>query len=423
MKFFWLTIYNVFFYPLFFLLAIFLSPFNSKIRLGFFGRCKSLNKLREFDRTHSFSDIYWFHVSSFGEFQQIESIIANIKNVNSNAGILVSFFSPSGYNNVNNKNIDCKIYLPFDFLWSAFRSLNIIKPKKMIFASYDVWPNIILAAGYLGIKTMLISARVHDSSLKLKRPVKSIYKSIYSMIDEIFTVNNRDLENIKLIIPNKKIDAMGNPRFDIALEKESNVNIKFDMDYKLENKIFLFASLWPQDDSILFPEIFDLLNDNNSKIVLVPHELSDKSINYYQKQATRNSLSSIVVEDYVNLSDLKERVVIVNAVGILYKLYWQAYISYIGGGFSRDGIHNIMEPAVASNPIIFGPNYSNGNFFEAEELLSASSAFTINSSSHLMEVLNNFNDINIYDSASKSSRNVMEENRGSTDKLLSRILR
>ena len=82
-----------------------------------------------------------------------------------------------------------------------------------------------------------------------------------------------------------------------------------------------------------------------------------------------------------------------------------------------------MEPAVASNPIIFGPNYSNGNFFEAEELLSVSSAFTIDSSSHLMEVLSNFNDINIYDSASKSSRNVMEENKGSTDNLLLRILR
>ena len=423
MKFFWLTIYNVFFYPLFFLLAIFLSPFNSKIRLGLFGRYNSLNKLREFDRTNSFSDIYWFHVSSFGEFQQIESIITNIKNVNSNAGILVSFFSPSGYNNVNNKNIDCKIYLPFDFLWSAFRSVSIIKPKKIIFASYDFWPNIILAARYLNVKTMLISARVHDSSFKLKIPAKSFYKSIYSMIDEISTVNNQDLENMKLIIPNKKINVMGNPRFDLALQKEFNVNIKFDMDYKLKNKIFLFASLWPQDDLILFPKIFDLLNNNNSKIVIIPHELSDKSINYYQKQATRNSLSSIVVEDYINLSDVKERVVIINAVGILYKLYWQAYISYIGGGFSRDGIHNVMEPAVASNPIIFGPNYSNGNFFEAEELLSTSSAFTINSSSHLMEVLNNFNDINIYDSASKSSRNVMEENKGSTDKLLSRILK
>jgi len=423
MKFIWLTIYNIFLYPIFFLLAIILFPFNTKIRLGIQGRYRSLNRLRRFKQSNSFSEIYWFHVSSFGEFQQIESIIDDIKRSNNNAGILVSFFSPSGYKNVNSDRIDCKIYLPFDFLFSVFRCLSVIKPKKMIFASYDVWPNVLIVARYLGIETMLISARVHDKSLKLKMPAKSIYRSIYGMIDKIFTVNNKDLENIKLIIPSKKIEAMGNPRFDIAIKKESNIDIKFDMNYKSENKIFLFASLWPQDDSILFPQIFDLLNHNNAKIVLIPHELSDKSINYYQKQATKNNISSIVIDSCINLSELKERVVIVNAVGILYKLYWQAYISYVGGGFSRNGIHNIMEPAVASNPIIFGPNYSNGNFFEAEQLLSASSAFTINSSKNLMEVLSMLNDDSIYESASKSSRFVMEENRGSTDRLLSRILR
>ena len=228
---------------------------------------------------------------------------------------------------------------------------------------------------------------------------------------------------MNIIVPNKKIEALGNPRFDIALDKESSIGIKFDMEYKLKNKLFLFASLWPEDDSVLFPAIFDLLQYNNeAKIVLIPHELSDKSINYYQKQASRKNLSSIVIEDYVNLSELKERVVIVNTVGILYKLYWQAYIAYIGGGFSKNGIHNIMEPAVASNPVIFGPNYSNGNFFEAEELLKASSAFAVKSTKQLMESFAKLSHINVYDSASKSSREVIKNNLGSTDKLLSRIV-
>ena len=164
---------------------------------------------------------------------------------------MVSFFSPSGYNNVDNNNIDCKIYLPFDFFWSVFRSLKVVKPKKIIFASYDIWPNILLMARFLHIDTVLISARIHNDSFKLRALGKSIYRVIYSLIDEIFTVNNQDLENIKLIIPNKKVEAMGNPRFDIALEKESNVKIKFDIDYKLKNKLFLFASLWPEDDAIL----------------------------------------------------------------------------------------------------------------------------------------------------------------------------
>ena len=423
MKLFWLSIYNLILYPVFFIVVALLYPFNHKIRSGFSGRYYSLKKLKDFKITNPSSDIYWFHVSSFGEFQQIESIISSIKNNNDNTKIIVSFFSPSGYSNVNDNNIDCKVYLPFDFAWSIFRVLKLIKPKKIIFASYDVWPNILLIARFLNIDTILISVRIHSNSFKLTRLGRSIYKAIYTLISQIFTVNNQDLENIKLIVPDKIIEAMGNPRFDITLRRESNVDVKFDMQYKLKNKFFLFASLWPEDDSILFPRIFDLLKNNHTaKIILIPHELSDRSINYYQKQASRNNLSSIVIEDYIDLSKLKEQVVIVNTVGILYKLYWQAHISYIGGGFSKNGIHNIMEPAVASNPIIFGPNYSNGNFSEAEELLSASAAFTINSDLELIEVFKKLNDISTYDLASACSRNVMESNIGSTSKLLSKIL-
>ena len=423
MKLFWLSIYNLILYPVFFIVVALLYPFNHKIRSGFSGRYYSLKKLKDFKITNPSSDIYWFHVSSFGEFQQIESIISSIKNNNDNTKIIVSFFSPSGYSNVNDNNIDCKVYLPFDFAWSIFRVLKLIKPKKIIFASYDVWPNILLIARFLNIDTILISVRIHSNSFKLTRLGRSIYKAIYTLISQIFTVNNQDLENIKLIVPDKIIEAMGNPRFDIALRRESNVDVKFDMEYKLKNRFFLFASLWPEDDSILFPRIFDLLKNNHTaKIILIPHELSDRSINYYQKQASRNNLSSIVIEDYIDLSKLKEQVVIVNTVGILYKLYWQAHISYIGGGFSKNGIHNIMEPAVASNPIIFGPNYSNGNFSEAEELLSASAAFTINSDLELIEVFKKLNDISTYDLASACSRNVMENNIGSTSKLLSKIL-
>lgn len=419
---FWLFIYNVFLYPVFFIITVFLLPFNSKIRSGFLGRFYSLSKLRKFKENSSFSDIYWFHVSSYGEFQQIESIILNIKSNNDNAGIIVSFFSPSGYTNVHNKNIDCKVYVPFDFLWSAFRALNMIKPKKLILASYDIWPNIILVARFLNIKTILISARIHNNSYKLTFTGRSIYKSIFNLVDQIFTVNNADLNNMKLIVPNKAIEALGNPRFDIALDKESSVGIKFDINYKLKNKLFMFASLWPEDDKVLFPSVFDLLEHDDAKIILIPHELSDKSINYYQKQASRKNLSSIVIEDYIDLSQLNEKVVIVNKMGILYKLYWQAYIVYIGGGFSKNGIHNIMEPSVASNPVIFGPNYSNGNFFEAEELLKASSAYAVNSTDELMKAFNKLSQTDIYNFASKSSRKVIQNNVGSTDKLVSRIV-
>ena len=108
--------------------------------------------------------------------------------------------------------------------------------------------------------------------------------------------------------------------------------------------------------------------------------------------------------------------------GILYKLYWQSYASYIGGGFSIGGIHNIMEPAVASNPVIFGKNYSNSNFLEANQLLSSSAAFSVNSSEDLMNTFTSLSDKDFYLYASNSSKNVMDNNLGSTKKLMSVIV-
>ncbi len=422
MKYIWLTIYNLIIYPLFFVLALFLIPFNKKIRLGFFGRFNSRRELIKFKNNNSFSKNYWFHVSSHGEYQQVQSIIAELKEDN-NIGIIVSFFSPSGFNNVNDGNIDCKIYLPFDFLISLYRSLKIVKPSKFIIASYDVWPNVISICKILGIKTLLISLRIHSNSFKLSFIGRSLYKAVYAQINEIFTVSSKDLSNLKKIINNKRFMAMGNPRFDVAHMKSENVNIKLSLSDRIEKKLFLFASLWPEDDKILFPDIFDLLKKHpDSKIILVPHELSEGIIDNYIILAKENNLSYRVIDEYCDMRNIEEDVIIINAVGILYKLYWQSYISYVGGGFSNGGIHNIMEPAVASNPVIFGKNYSNSNFLEANQLLSNSAAFTVNSSKDLMNIFTNLSNKDSYLYASTSSKSVIEHNLGSTKKLMSVIL-
>ena len=421
MRYIWLTIYNLIIYPLFFVLAFFLIPFNKKIRLGFFGRLKSRKELLKFKSNTSFSKHYWFHVSSHGEYQQVQSIIAELKK--ENIGIIVSFFSPSGFNNVNDNNIDCKIYLPFDFLISLYRSLKIVNPSKFIIASYDVWPNVISTCKMLGIKTLLISLRIHSKSFKLSFIGRSLYKAVYAQINQIFTVSSKDLSNLKKIINSERFMAMGNPRFDVAYLKSEDVSIKISLDERIDKKLFLFASLWPEDHKILFPHIFDLLKKHsNSKIILVPHEISESIIDNYKTLARENNLSYKVIDRYLDMKNIEEDVIIVNAVGILYKLYWQSYVSYIGGGFSIGGIHNIMEPAVASNPVIFGRNYSNSNFLEANQLLSSSAAFSVNSSEDLRNTFTSLSDKDFYLYASNSSKNVMDNNLGSTKKLMSVIV-
>ena len=187
--------------------------------------------------------------------------------------------------------------------------------------------------------------------------------------------------------------------------------------------MFLFERLWPEDHSILFPTIFDLLKNNeSSKIVLVPHELSDSITNYYIDQVEENNLSYKIVDTYMDLRNIEASIIIINTVGILYKLYWQAYIAYVGGGFSKNGINNIMEPAIAGNPIIFGPNHSNSNFLEASQLLNRSAAFEVSSSEELIHTFNRLLEKDFYLSASDASKNVIDNNLGSTKKLISEIL-
>ena len=131
-----------------------------------------------------------------------EKLLKEIEEIkrNKNKGVIVSFFSPSGFNNVHNENIDCKIYLPFDFFLSLYRSLKIVQPSKLIFASYDVWPNTVFISQLLDIKTMLISLRIHSNSFKLSILGRSLYKSTYQSINQIFTVSTKDLSNLRKII-------------------------------------------------------------------------------------------------------------------------------------------------------------------------------------------------------------------------------
>ena len=137
-------LYNLVALPILLLLSIIFSIFNTKVRKGFFGRFNSFSALKSFP-AKKFSKIYWFHCASFGEYQQVETLIEQIKKRDQAIGIITSFFSPSGFENVNDRNIDLKIYLPFDFIFSSFRALRIVKPSKIFFTSSDFWPSFLFA--------------------------------------------------------------------------------------------------------------------------------------------------------------------------------------------------------------------------------------------------------------------------------------
>ena len=401
-----LIIYNLFVLPIIISLSIILSLFNKKIRKGFLGRFQSISSLKSFN-SEKFSNIYWFHSSSYGEYQQVETLIDKLKKSDPNIGIVTSFFSPSGFENVKDNNIDLKIYLPFDFILTSYKALKLVKPKKIFFTSSDFWPSFLFVANNLNITTILTSARYRNS-----------YKIFLNMFDRIFCVSENDYQLMKRNIVNDKITVTGNPRYDRILNNLNNVKYKIKSDIK-ENKILILASMWMEDNKIIFENLIgSSLINNFEKIIIVPHEISEKYINYYCSALKERNFTFKVIDSYQNFETFSEKFIIVNKVGFLSKLYMQTSITYIGGGFSKSGIHNIIEPAAASNPVIFGPNFLNSNKLDAQGLINISGGFSIESFNVFKEKINWLLNIENFKYSSDRCKSFVMENSGSTEKII-----
>ena len=401
-----LIIYNLFVLPIIISLSIILSLFNKKIRKGFLGRFQSISSLKSFN-SEKFSNIYWFHSSSYGEYQQVETLIDKLKKSDPNIGIVTSFFSPSGFENVKDNNIDLKIYLPFDFILTSYKALKLVKPKKIFFTSSDFWPSFLFVANNLNITTILTSARYRNS-----------YKIFLNMFDKIFCISENDYQLIKRNIVSDKITVTGNPRYDRILNNLNNVKYKIKPDIK-ENKVLILASMWMEDNKIIFENLIgSSLINNFEKIIIVPHEISEKYINYYCSALKERNFTFKVIDSYQNFETFSEKFIIVNKVGFLSKLYMQTSITYIGGGFSKSGIHNIIEPAAASNPVIFGPNFLNSNKLDAQGLINISGGFSIESFNVFEEKINWLLNIENFKYSSDRCKSFVMENSGSTEKII-----
>jgi 3-deoxy-D-manno-octulosonic-acid transferase len=421
---FWMMIYNAILLPILFLLGIFTCFFNKKIREGFFGRLKTFKQLKVFmSYTEVGTDIYWFHAASLGEYEQIKPVLAGLKEIEPSSKSIVSFFSPSGYNYVNDQNIDCKIYLPFDFFWIINRCLKIVNPKKIILAAYDVWPNLIWRAEHLGIKTTLFAARFSSSTSKLLQIIKNFYRYVYGSFSAIYTISKSDNELLQLILHNSIkpiLRVLGNPRYDEVKTKADSFTVENTKSVLQRPKKLLLGSIHSEDENIIMDAIVSLMNElNDLSLIWAYHEPKDR---YLDSASTFFKSKNFSVERLSQTvpSQLNARVCLVDTIGQLSQLYWQGQITYIGGGFST-GVHNVMEPAIARLPIFFGPRYNNSH--EAEELIKDGGGFYINSGTDLyLGVKKLFNDHDAFIKASYASTNVVHRNLGSATRVVRNII-
>ena len=407
-----------------FFIAIVLSIFRSKVREALRSRIGQIKKTKEFfNNVQNNNLVYWFHSASHGEFEQIHPILHNLKEIQGSSIIVVSFSSPSGYKNVEDENIDLKIYLPLDFLWNTIRILKVIRPQKLIFAEYDLWPNYIWTAKWMNIQTTLFSARFYKKTIKLRPVIKNFYKNVYSSVSAIYTISELDHVNLKKVLIRNYpgvLRVLGSPRYDRvkSISVKSNQNNKNI--YTINRSFRLVAgSVWPEDDRIVLESLIELtLKIDKFSFTWAPHEPDSN----YIKETTRKLFSYGLTPELLSnvVTGTNSKCIIIDKIGYLARHYWGAKFAYIGGGFST-GVHNVMEPAIAKLPTIFGPKYHNSP--TAEELIKYGGGFTVNSNNEFINVIKKLiQDDSFYSNSSLASSEVINRNLGSSSRVLRGIL-
>ena len=420
----WKILYNFILLPILIIIGLFFSIFNKKVRLGLLGRFQSYKNIKRFiDDVGPNKDIYWFHVASLGEYEQTKPVISGLKEVEPNSLFILSFFSPSGYNNVMDEIIDCKIFLPIDLYWIVKKCLKLAKPKKLILTAYDIWPNLIWSAKSLNIHTTIFAARFSENTYKLTIFIRSFYKYVYNHFSAIYTISERDYRQIKKILfPSDKpiLRVLGNPRYDQVKMKSDAFTKERTKSVLLRPKQLLVGSAHLEDEERILNSIIDLMKNNNDfSIIWAPHEPNKEEINKI-KSIFESFLFSTELLGLRNPEEIVSRVIIVDSVGRLSQLYWYAQMAYIGGGFST-GVHNVMEPAIARLPVFFGPRYNNSP--EAEKLINVNGGFVINNGKDLKDHIEKLlNDKNAFIKASFSSTDVIHSNLGSATRVVRNII-
>ena len=424
MKIIYYVIYNGLIYPAIFFTALIFSAFNKKLRQSIKGKFGSPNIIKNyFNKDDISSNIYWFHASSLGEFFQVKTVIEKLKEEKNDLICIVSFSSPSGFNHANSDAMDLKFYIPFDFPWTINRVLNVIKPKKIMFASYDLWPNLVWISRFKGIHVNLYSVKTKESSLRNNQISKHIYRSIYSSLSSLYTISEEDMKDVCDILgsnPGPELRVVGNPRYDLVMNEATEFRQNDLEKLKDRDMRIIIGSIHKEEEDYLVPALVQLMNENpDLKVLYALHEPTDSALREIKKKFHHHGIVGAVFRKKTDLKLPNNPLVILGVVGLLSRLYWQGQIAYVGGGHST-GVHNVMEPAVARLPVIFGPRYHNSH--EAEELINNNGGFCVKDGQEFLSIIKNLiSDSKYHKMTSLSASDVVYKNVGSTREMVQQI--
>jgi 3-deoxy-D-manno-octulosonic-acid transferase len=389
----------------------FIAIFNKKIELFIDGRKNVFTKLKA--AILKTDEVIWIHCASLGEFEQGRPIIEKLKQLYPSKKIVLTFFSPSGYEvrkNYDGSDVVC--YLPLDMEKNVKNFLDIVNPELAIFVKYEFWPNYLKELQKRKIKTILVSGIFRKNQSFFKWYGGWMIKSLQTFSH--FFVQDQNSEVLLKSINFTNVTVSGDTRFDRVFEiTKQNNELDFISKFK-DNKYTLVAgSTWKEDEDLLL----DYINNKASaeeKFIIAPHNINHQDIADLKSKISKKTVLFSEKEDK-NLQEFQ--VFIIDTVGVLTKIYSYADVAYVGGGYTKSGVHNVLEPATFGVPIIIGPNYY--KFNEAVELVKNEACFVVDNSQKLSVLLDEFllpNGKKI--EAGKKALDFVVKNTGATNKIL-----
>jgi 3-deoxy-D-manno-octulosonic-acid transferase len=417
----WYLFYNGVVIPAFWLLLQLGSAFNPKIRRGIRGRSHLFENLELQVKTLKASKRIWFHSSSMGEFEQAKPIIAALREKYSDLNIIVSFFSPSGYDHSKNyKPADLITYIPLDTARNARRFLTLLNPSVAVMVRYDIWPNHVWELKARNIPAFIANATMRKNSSRLKSPLRSFHRELYQQLTSILAVSTSDVRAFEQIgIRPPQVQAIGDTRYDQVWSRSLEARKKHLIPESVlrRRKVFVVGSSWEEDEEVILPTFKKVLQyDANALMILVPHEPNLQTLERIEIQLN-SSPGSIRFSDLNDYSG--ERIILVDSIGILTTLYQYAHVAYVGGSF-KQGIHNVLEPAVYGIPVLFGPKHHNSQ--EAVELAKRGGGIVVHDQQDCYKSLRTL--LNNKKAAAKAgsiSFELVKENMGATERFIQHL--
>ncbi len=388
-----------------------ISPFNEKAKDYTQGRKNLFENLAKGVNPNDKN--VWFHVSSLGEFEQARPVMEKMRTLYPDHKIILTFFSPSGYNVRHNYNgADYVCYMPSDTPANAKKFLDIVNPKVIFFVKYDFWYNFLSEAHRRAIPLYIFSTIFRKEQVFFKWYGKK-YKEVLNFFTHFFV---QDENSVKLLAENgiNNVTIAGDTRFDRVCQITQNAkNIPLVDKFVGDSRVIVAGSSWPPDEKIIFEAMDRLKEKHNIKLIIAPHEIHEGHLSSIEKMlSVKNVRFSKADESTVS----ENQVLIIDNFGMLSSLYKYAEIAYVGGGFGV-GIHNILEAVSYSIPVAFGTNYK--KFKEAVDLVSLGSACTVRDAEELYSVLDRYlSDSALLERAGKISLEYVQKNLGAADTIL-----